>query len=121
MSWVSLGVAALIFFGLSWILAHSLPAKWALIVVPITLFIISDKLMGEVVGLITLGGGLILLSVLSSGSHEYETKDGRADKRYKSNKYTPTFSEEFREFSKFGLIGIGIEIGVFVIYQYFLH
>lgn len=121
MSWFSLGVAALIFFGLSWILAHSLPAKWALIVVPIMLFFISYKLIGEGFSMIPLGGGLILFSVLSSGSHEYETKDGRADKRYKSNEYTPTFSEEFREFSKFGLIGIGIEIGVVMIYQYFSH
>lgn len=122
MDLLHLGMAIIVFFGSSWFFAHSFPAKYALIGAPILSFVISSKYLGAMkVSSAILVGGLILFWVLSSGSYEHETKDGRADKRYKSNKYFSTFSDEFRKFSEFGLIGIIVEAGILALYKYFWH
>ena len=102
--------SAVIFSGISWLLSlNSLTRKLAFIESPLILIVISVLWFNKLdLNMVTIGGALILFGVYSSGSHEYSTKDGKADKRYKNNPYTHTFSEEMRGFAASGLIGTTI-------------
>ena len=105
LSWSHLLGSAVIFFVISWLLSKSVVTrKLAFLEAPIILLILSSGLNPVVIGV----GGGILLFVLSSGSHAHTTKNGKADRRYKDNPYTNTFSEEFRMFAFSGLMGVGV-------------